>query len=129
MADSPSDPLVLTLPMPPSANNLFVNRKGRLRGGRAKGIDYKLWLDSAGWEIKLQAGAFEPPYFPGVVAIDIACGLNRRSDLDNRLKALLDLLVRQGIVRDDNLIDDLRIRRDGVARALRVEVRALGGGK
>lgn len=35
----------------------------------------------------------------------------RRRDLDNLLKPLLDSLVHAGVVKDDSLIDDLRIVR------------------
>ena len=41
----------LLLPVPPSTNNLFVNKRG---GGRARAAVYRSWLIEAGWEIKLQ---------------------------------------------------------------------------
>lgn len=115
----------LVLPIPPSANNLFVNRGGKLHGGRRRGIPYKLWLHEAQWAVKLQCGLFVPPLFDGIVAVDILAPLNRRRDLDNALKALLDLLVRQGVIRDDNLIDDLRIRRIGTGDKMILAIVAL----
>lgn len=123
LAQAPARPcsVRLTLPIPPSANNLFVNA-GRVQG-RRKGVPYRLWLHEAGWAIKLQAGALEPPLIPGIVAVDIRAPLNRRRDLDNALKGLLDILVRQGIISDDNLIDDLRIRRAGTDDKMTVEIR------
>lgn len=112
----------LLLPIPPSTNNLYVNRRGSL-SGRRKGAEYALWLHAAGWAVKLQAGAFMPPLISGLVAVDIQAPLNRRRDLDNSLKALLDLLVKMCIISDDNLIDDLRIRRAGTGTKMTVEVR------
>jgi hypothetical protein len=122
--------VILTLPIPPSANNLFVNGSGavvgqRRRFGRMLGVPYKLWLHDAGWAIKLQCGAFAAPLIPGLVSVDIRAPLNRRRDLDNALKPTLDLLVRMGIISDDNLIDDLRIRRAGTGDQVTIEIRAM----
>lgn len=116
----------LLLPTPPSTNNLFINRCGAL-AGRGKTVGYKLWLHEAGWLIKQQLGAFSPPLVAGIVAVDILAPLNRRRDLDNALKALLDLIVKMGIISDDNLIDDLRIRRAGVGDKMVVVVESIGG--
>ena len=98
-AGSPPQPApsftTITLPAPPSANNLFVNRRG---GGRAKSAEYTDWLLSAGWHLRLQ----KPQPIHGHVAI--LAGLERddaRSDLDNRLKAPLDLLVKHRVIEDD----------------------------
>jgi Holliday junction resolvase RusA-like endonuclease len=107
-----------TVPIPPSTNNLFVNRAGKLHGGRAKGPFYKIWLQEAGWEIKRQ----RVPLITGIVAVVIDAPLNRRRDLDNALKPLLDLLVRQQVLKDDNLIDDLRIRRSGVGNQVTISI-------
>lgn len=76
-----------TLPAPPSTNQLYSGR-------RYKTAAYKNWIETAGWELRLQhiqpiTGPFAlTVYLPG------------HCDLDN-LKAIPDLLVSMGIVKDD----------------------------
>jgi len=117
MPDEPACRFVL--PIPPSVNNLFVNRAGKLHGGRAKGSDYKRWLHDAGWALKVAGGV---PNVPGIVRVLIEAPLNRRRDLDNALKPLLDLLVKMSVIADDNLIDDLRIVRAGTGDNVTVSI-------
>lgn len=87
----------LTLPFPPSTNNLFVNagKRGRVRSSR-----YDLWLNEAGWELKAQ----RPPKMLGRVAVTIClCPVDkRRRDADNGAKACLDLLVKHGVIEGDD---------------------------
>ena len=97
------------LPIPPSANNLLVNANGNARGkGRLKGLEYKGWIERAGWELIAQG---RPTIGEARLSVEIDAGLRRGRDLDNILKPLLDLLVRLKVIRDDSLIDDIRIRR------------------
>lgn len=87
----------LTLPFPPSANNLFVNagRRGRIKSSR-----YEMWLNEAGWELKSQ----RPSKMTGRVAVTIAlCPVSkRRMDADNFNKPVLDLLVKHGVLEGDD---------------------------
>ena len=97
----------LLLPIPPSVNNLFVNKR---TGGRVKAAAYKAWLAEAWWEIKLQRPPHHPPLVTCLrVLIEAPLGQNR--DLDNALKPILDALVKMGVIADDSLVDDLRIVR------------------
>jgi Holliday junction resolvase RusA-like endonuclease len=86
--------ITLSLPLPPSVNNLFVNRrdgKGRYTSPR-----YKAWQTEAGWEINRQK--------PGRVWGDYELHIvlpKMRGDADNRLKPLLDLLVKHEVTDDD----------------------------
>ena len=100
----------LLLPIPPSTNKLFVNKR---TGGRAKAAAYKAWLAEAGWEIKLQRPpALHPPLVTCLrVLIEAPLGQNR--DLDNAIKPILDALVKMGVIVDDSLVDDLQIIRRG----------------
>ena len=102
----------LLLPVPPSTNNLFVNKR---TGGRARAAVYKAWLNAAGWEIKLQRppALHEPLRTCLRVLIEAPVGQNR--DIDNVIKPVLDVLVKMGVIADDSLIDDLRIVRMGVS--------------
>ena len=98
--------IVLHVPVPPSANNLFVNAAR----GRVKSAAYKAWRDEAGWRVRMEL----PPYLdkPGVRVL-IEVDLPRRRDLDNTIKPILDLLVYVSVLADDSLVDDLRIIRRG----------------
>ena len=110
--------IVLELPTPPSLNNIFFNRRVK---GRAKTTEYKNWLDQAGWEIRRQRA----PLIPGDVKIEavICKPSNRRMDLDNRAKAMLDALTKFGVIEDDSKVIDLRLRWGDVASCT-VTVRA-----
>lgn len=85
----------ITLPVPPSANNLFRNvRKGRVVTER-----YQSWLNAAGWE--LQSQRIAP--IDGPVHLAIAINEKKtRCDLGNCEKATVDLLVKHGVIADDN---------------------------
>lgn len=111
---------VLRVPTPPSANNLFTNAvSGRAHGaGRVKGKKYRAWLHEAGWEIKRAL----PPYFTSPVAVLIECDLPRQRDVDNAIKPLLDLLVYVQVLKDDSLVDDLRIVRRGEAKVATISL-------
>ena len=106
-------PTRFTCPIGPSTNNLFVNRSRGIQGGRFKDADYRRWLHDAGWIVKLQ----HPAPVLGIVAVLIEAPLHRRRDLDNSLKAALDLIVQLGLIENDNLIDDLHIIRRGTDAA------------
>jgi crossover junction endodeoxyribonuclease RusA len=99
----------LDLPVPPSTNNLFVNR--RPGQGRARGPAYRAWLKEAGWEIVQQRLPWAHPTLRVRLRVQIDAQLKLNRDLDNSIKAILDLLVKMGVIADDNLIDDLRIVR------------------
>lgn len=108
-----------TLPLPPSANALFRNLKGR---GRVKTQAYKAWIDDAAWHLKAAwSRAGKPEYADQPMRLSIELGLTgRRRDASNCAKAIEDLLVSQLPVPDDRWNDDIRIRRsveaDGLAR-------------
>ena len=100
----------LLVPKPPSANNLFTNAETGRAYGRHKSSGYRDWLKTAGWTVKMQA----PPYFakPGLRVL-IEIDLPRQRDIDNAIKAVLDLMVYVHVFADDSLVDDLRIVRRG----------------
>lgn len=95
----PDDTVVIDLgSAPPSTNGLFKN----IKGGRAKDERYITWLNAVGWDVK--AARVKPIHHKVAVTILVERP-NRRSDIDNRLKAPLDLLVRQGVLLDDSQIE------------------------
>lgn len=100
--------ITLTLPIPPSSNALFRNRtaheravaaaRGKKLPGRARTHAYNSWRNAAGWELKLQ----RPQKVPGAIEIEIVMRRpSKSSDVDNRAKAVLDLLVEHQVIDDD----------------------------
>lgn len=88
----------LTVPSPPSVNAMFKNIPGK---GRAKTQAYKDWIGHAGWVLRSQRPT--PVHGPVIVLV----GVERTSlsaDVDNRIKALFDLLVTHKVIEDDKHI-------------------------
>lgn len=89
---------------PPSSNNMFANVPGR---GRIKSKLYKLWIESAGWEARIQSAL----RVPGPVLIDITVfRMSKIADIDNRVKAVVDLLVAHDLIDDDKNVSEVRAR-------------------
>lgn len=92
----------LDLPMPPSVNALFANVKGK---GRVKTAAYRKWREQAGWDVIAQGRPNQPV---GKYEIQIALRRpNANSDLENRSKAVADLLQEQRIIKDDKYCERL----------------------
>jgi Holliday junction resolvase RusA-like endonuclease len=100
--------VVLKLPAPPSANSLFANRRSGSKGrGRIKTEIYRAWIEEAGKTLMIQrpervAGKYELSLF-----FERQTG---RNDLDNRIKALADLLVTHGVIDDDSLAEKIVLK-------------------
>ena len=89
--------VVISLPMPPTTNNLFAGNGRR----RYRTAEYKAWAIEAGLELNRQ-GPFKTL---GRVSILIEVGepkTQRQMDLANREKAAIDLLVEHGIIEGDS---------------------------
>jgi len=94
--------MILDLPMPPSANNMWVH------AGRRHYLSeyYSNWredCDALGmanrWHKHPVKGKF-------TVAISLNRGKARKgSDADNRIKPILDALQRLGVIENDNLCE------------------------
>lgn len=103
------------LPMPPSANKYWRNYRGRMVVSKlAK--DYK---EAAGWLAKA-AGVNEP--LTGELAVNIVVyRTERRGDLDNRLKVVLDAL--NGIAyTDDSQIVEIHAYRQEAPKDGRIQI-------
>jgi len=85
---------MIVLPVPPSVNMLFRNVPGR---GRVKTGHYKAWLQEAGLKLKLQ----RPMPIAGRYQLTIRIPQKLLGDIDNRIKAVSDLLVQHALVEDD----------------------------
>lgn len=118
--------MIFYLPMPPSVNEMYIIRKVKGRTGRSLGWGYRAWRDEAVKAMKRQWDEQGKPIVIAPLAVDIGINLNRRSDLDNRVKACLDALGKAipGMP-DDRWIDDLRVYRDPTIEGARVTVDGL----
>lgn len=89
--------LRVTLPMPPTVNNLFRNT----RSGRAVTDEYEAWR----WEARCAAewpNLTQYRKTPWEVTIQLY-GLPRGNDADNRIKAAIDLIAALTGLRDDHV--------------------------
>lgn len=87
----------LALPWPPSVNMLYANVRGK---GRVATKEYDVWKREAGWTLQAQ----RPPKYrvPVSIVVELCPPHNRRFDLDNKNKCILDLLVRHDVIADDH---------------------------
>lgn len=94
---------------PPSVNNVFTSVPGR---GRVKTQRYRTWVTAAGWDIKAARQNWRPESW---YALDIRLPMaiaakGTRADIDNRIKAVTDLLVSLDCVPDDKWLAQVAIR-------------------
>ena len=80
--------------------------------------DYREWKDIAGHQILAQRAKAACKSLPlGPYAVHVLVPVSDRGDIDNRNKALMDLLHQMGVTPDDALLYDQRTTRSGnVAR-------------
>lgn len=92
--------IILNLPIPPSVNGAWRNVPGK---GRVKSAAYKAWVTSTAWQIRSQRIVGQPLNYP--VAVSIKCERpTANSDIDNRIKPILDILKTAGIYLDDKQV-------------------------
>lgn len=97
--------LELTLPVPVSVNQMYLNLAGR---GRVKTSAYKSWIKTADILSHLQWRKAGEPHFGAGFKVTIFLPMNMRGDVDNRIKPILDLLVRRKITVDDRKAHEVR---------------------
>jgi crossover junction endodeoxyribonuclease RusA len=108
----------LTMPWPPSVNRYWRTFQGRMIIS-AEGREYRKAVAD---QVLIQRGA---KHYEGKLRVVIEAWRpdNRRRDLDNLLKAVLDSLTHAGVWADDGLIVDLRIYwADNIGGMLKVKV-------
>lgn len=85
---------MIRIPIPPSLNNIFANGKK----GRFKTAAYKAWRAEAGYKILAQ----RPEKHSGDVLVNIQIGPRiPNADIDNRIKAVLDVLSETRVIQND----------------------------
>jgi len=87
--------------IPPSTNACYRNVVGK---GRARTKRYKDWAAAAGWDMNGH-GQVDGP-FTAIIVIDRKArhGL---SDIDNRIKPVLDLLQTHGVIVNDRACESV----------------------
>lgn len=116
----------LDLPIPPSANELFLNNIGRGYGRRIA-PKYAAWR----WQafLALRNGLKSAPVgkIEGRYKLTIYLPERMRGDCDNRIKAVSDFLVDRNITHDDRYCADVRALRASIVEARRcvVEIESL----
>jgi len=114
--------LTLTLPVAPSANNAFLNRKAGHGFGRIKSAKYRAWIRQADAYYVLQGmGRFTPVtghYRVKMVFPEI------HGDLDGRAKLILDWMVSRKLTSDDRFLRklDTEICDDGLGNLVWIRV-------
>jgi crossover junction endodeoxyribonuclease RusA len=98
--------IALTLPYPISVNAMYRNVQGK---GRAKTERYKTWLQAAGWSLR----AAKPKRLEGpfIFEMNLYTADQRRRDVDNTIKPILDLLVEHQLIEDDSKCVELHVRK------------------
>ena len=113
--------ITLTLPWPPSVNKYWRTFQGRMIIS-AEGRSYRKAVAD---QVLIQRGA---KHYTGKLRVVIEAFRpdNRRRDLDNLLKAVLDGCTHAGVWEDDSNIVDLRIYwADTIGGMLKVKVSEL----
>lgn len=105
--------LKTTLPVPPSANNLYVNGRG---GRRFKSKGYKAWLRECAVYLRHldYRRHFDKPggkkdKTKCVIILDVP--INYKRDLDNVIKPTQDALRRSAVIPDDRYVDEVHAYR------------------
>jgi Holliday junction resolvase RusA-like endonuclease len=104
---------MICLPLPPSLNNAFINSPR----GRYSSPAYKAWQFLAAERLTLQSWDMpSPPY-----GVTIRVNINHKSDIDNRVKPVLDLLVKHGVLTGDQWVNAIHVYRDRTVDGCTVE--------
>jgi len=99
------------LPWPPTLNGIWRRAGARIH----RSPKYVEWSQAAAAAL---CRASPPKRIPGSVSVELRLyGPSRRSyDIDNRAKAVLDLLQAEGVIEDDAQVDRLLLRRGKIVR-------------
>lgn len=122
LADLPA-PASFSMPTPPSVNEIYRNVRGK---GRVKAGVYDNFILMGIAAIRRQK--VQP--IPGrVVAIFGVERMSLQADIDNRLKAMLDAIVKAGVIEDDRFVTGIAVswlpKANGLAHVMLIPVQPL----
>lgn len=96
------------IPTPPSVNSMWCNSFNGSGKGRYRSSKYNDWLNKAIALIKSQDPT---PITCQELSLAISVARpSRRCDIDNRIKAIPDLLQKTNIIKNDSIINEIKIR-------------------
>lgn len=117
-------PVTFTLPTPPSVNEIYKNVPGR---GRAKSGVYDDFIRRGVTAIR---GQHITPITGYVVAIFGVERMSLSADIDNRLKSMLDTIVKADVIEDDRFVTAIAVswlpKANGLAHVRLYPVQSLG---
>lgn len=96
----------LLLPVPPTANQLYIRTRNGFKGARSK--QYKAWADEFTW---LHKAKYKKPLGIKYCFIHVLAHMDWRKDLPNIDKAICDLLQDVGELIDDRYVVEVHKRR------------------
>lgn len=112
-----------TVPTPPSVNEIYKNVPGR---GRVKAEVYDKFIAMCLASIRMQRVR---RLNGNVLAIFGVERMSLSADIDNRLKAMLDAIVKAGIIQDDSLVTGIAVswlpKANGMAHVMLLPVQKL----
>lgn len=92
--------MIIRLPVPPSVNALYANRRRGKGYGRIKTSGYRRWQEDAGKWMLTQWRDIKSQTVTGPCVVTIRLP-KIRGDVSNRIKALEDFLVSHYLTSDD----------------------------
>lgn len=93
----------VSLPYPPTLNNLFKNVGKK----RVRSAEYDAWIRAANLALRAQRPAKHLGSFRATIVLTRPD--RRRRDIDNTVKAIMDLLTKAGAIEDDCLAQSLTV--------------------
>jgi Holliday junction resolvase RusA-like endonuclease len=121
--------LTLSLPIPPSVNRAYGNRKSGKGRGRYKTAAYKEWIKNADAHYTLQGlGLQHVAPIRGKYHVTIYMPEDLRGDEDNRVKPVLDWMVSRNLIPDDKHMRGHEVQRHPIWGHLWIVVKDLDEG-
>lgn len=111
--------------LPPSTNQIYAVRSMKGHGMMYLTQEGKDWFEFAGWELKKQYRKKTPIETPCEIWIELYLAYDR--DIDGSCKPILDLLQKQGVIKNDSLFYKMDVEKFKCKKEeARVELEIMG---